>query len=72
MFCGLAGEGKVQTTENAFALPGAQMGFSHFEAQEGLSSVESSESLFDRLTNLPSLPIALLLLRHCPCPQSSS
>ena len=43
--------------------------FSHFEAQECLSSVKSSESLFDRLTDLPSLQIAMLLLRHCACPR---
>ena len=53
MFRGLTGERKVQSPEDAFSLPGAQMGFSHFEAQEDLSSFESSESFFDRLTILP-------------------
>ena len=50
-------------------LLGAPIGFSHFEAQECLSSVKSSKSLFDRLTDLPSLQIAMLLLRHCAGPR---
>ena len=69
MFRGLAGDGKVQTPEDSFTLLGAPIGFSHFEAQECLSSVKSSESLFDHLTDLPSLQIAMLLLRHCACPR---
>ena len=69
MFRGLAGDGKVQTPEDGFTLLGAPIGFSHFEAQECLSSVKSSESLFDHLTDLPSLQIAMLLLRHCACPR---
>ena len=69
MFRGLAGDGKVQTPEDGFTLLGAPIGFSHFEAQECLSSVKSSETLFDRLTDLPSLQIAMLLLRHCACPR---
>ena len=69
MFRGLAGDGKVQTPEDSFTLLGAPIGFSHFEAQECLSSVKSSESFFDHLTDLPSLQIAMLLLRHCACPR---
>ena len=69
MFSGLSGDGKVQTPEDGFMLLGAPIGMSYFEAQECQTTVEASERQYDRLADLPSQQVALLLLRYCACPR---